>query len=403
LSDVDAAAGPVIALLLQLRAKSVELSSGTLSMTIRLHSRRDFLADAAKAAAFGVFGAVGLSGVSSIATARPQPGASIGGNAGLIPYGAAVQYDLLTSDTAYREAVIANCQLIVPEGEMKWLSLRPARDVYQFEKADGLVDFARQNKIEIRGHTLAWYGAMPAWTAAIDSRAEAERELVGHIETVVSRYRGAIPSWDVVNEPLVDRPDSAASLRPSVWTRFLGPDYLPIALRATAAADPDARLVLNEYDIEFKGTRYDARRKALLQLLRGLRDRDVPLHAVGLQAHLFADRAIDRDALQAFLSEIAALKLDVLITELDVIDFELPGKVGERDALVAGMAGQFLGSVCEVVRPKAILTWGLSDRYTWVPTYFKRADGMPNRPLPFDADFKRKPLFDVIEEYRKPV
>jgi endo-1,4-beta-xylanase len=71
--------------------------------------------------------------------------------------------------------------------------------------------------------------------------------------------------------------------------------------------------------------------------------------------------------------------------------------------LVAGLAGQFLEAVCDVVRPKAILTWGLSDRYTWVPTYFKRPDGMPNRPLPLDADLKRKPLFDVIEEYRRKV
>jgi endo-1,4-beta-xylanase len=308
---------------------------------------------------------------------------------------------VLVSDLAYRAAIISNCQIIVPEGEMKWPVVRPSRGEYRFENADALVDFARQNGIEIRGHTLAWYGGMPAWTEAIDSRAEAERELVDHIGTVVSRYRGAIPSWDVVNEPLEDWPQDATSLRPSIWTKCLGPDYLPIALRATAAADPDARLVLNEYDVEYEGPRFAAKRKALLQLLRSLRDRDVPLHAVGLQSHLFAGRAIDRDGLQAFLAEIAALKLDVLITELDVIDYELPGRVSERDALVAGMAAQFLKSVCEVVRPKAILTWGLSDRYTWVPTYFKRPDGMPNRPLPFDADFKRKPLFDVIEEFRR--
>ena len=138
-----------------------------------------------------------------------------------------------------------------------------------------------------------------------------------------------------------------------------------------------------------------------IELLRSLRDRDVPLHAVGLQAHLFASRALDRDGLQALLAEIAALKLDVLITELDVIDYDLPANVGERDAMVAGMAGRFLESVRDVIRPKAILTWGLSDRYTWVPIYFKRPDGMPNRPLPFDADLKRKPLFDVIEEFRR--
>jgi endo-1,4-beta-xylanase len=312
-----------------------------------------------------------------------------------------VRSGALSSDPVYREAIIANCQLIVPEGEMKWPDIHPARDQYRFEKADALVDFARQNNIGIRGHTLAWYGGMPQWTDSIGSRAEAERELVDHIDTVVSRYRGAIPSWDVVNEPLVDWPQDEFSLRPSIWTRQIGPDYLSVALRAAAAADPDAQLVLNEYDVEFEGPRFAARRKALVRLLRSLRDRGAPLHAVGLQAHLFAGRTIDRDGLQRFLAEIVALKLDVLVTELDVVDFELPGAVGERDAMVAAMADQFLGAVCDVVRPKAILTWGLSDRYTWVPTYFTRKDGLPNRPLPFDADFKRKPLFDVIEAYRR--
>jgi endo-1,4-beta-xylanase len=368
-------------------------------MTIKPHSRRDFLAGAAKAAALGISGTAALSGVTAFATS-PTQASAVAADPGLIPYGSAVRSGALASDATYRAAIIANCQIIVPEGEMKWPDIHPARGVYRFEKADALVDFGRQNGIEVRGHTLAWYGGMPDWTAAIDSRAEAERELVDHIGTVVSRYRGVIPSWDVVNEPLADWPEDATSLRPSVWMKQLGPDYLPIALRATAATDPDARLVLNEYDVEFEGPRFAARRKALLQLLRALRDRDVPLHGVGLQAHLFAGRAIDHDGLQALLAEIKALKLDVLITELDVIDYELPGEVRERDARVAAMAARFLGSVCDVVRPAAILTWGLSDRYTWVPTYFKRPDGLPNRPLPLDADLRRKPLFDVIDEFR---
>jgi endo-1,4-beta-xylanase len=366
-------------------------------MSVEAQSRRDFLARTASAAALTVFGTAELSGVSAFATpSRPSASAD-----NLIPYGAAVRSDALASDLAYRAAVIANCQMVVPESELKWLELRPTRDEYRFEKADAIIDFARQNAIEVRGHTLAWYGALPPWTEAIATRAEAERELVDHIETVVSRYRGVIPSWDVINEPLVDWPENASSLRPSIWARRIGPDYLRLALETTAAVDPEARLVLNEYDIEFAGPRFAARRKALIQLLRSLRDRGVPLHAVGLQAHLFADRPIDRDGLQTLLAEIKALQLDVWVTELDVIDYELPGRIGERDTQVASVASQFLQAVSEVVRPKAILTWGLSDRYTWVPIYFKRRDGMPNRPLPFDAELKRKPLFEVIEEFRR--
>jgi endo-1,4-beta-xylanase len=369
-------------------------------MTKLVYSRRDILVHAAKAAALGLSGTAGLSGVSAFAT--PRTPAQLDAPAeSLIPYGAAARSDALDADPSYRAAIIANCQMIVPESELKWLELRPTREEYRFEKADAIMDFARQQNIEVRGHTLAWYGAMPEWTNEIASRAEAQRTLVDHIETVVSRYRGDIPSWDVVNEPLVDWPDDASSLRPSAWSKWLGPDYMAIALRAAAAADPAARLVLNEYDIEFRGPRFAARRKALLQLLRSLRERNVPLHAIGLQAHLFADRAIDRDGLQAFLAEVKALKLDVLITELDVIDYELPGKVSERDALVASKAGEFLQAVVEVIHPKAILTWGLSDRYTWVPIYFTRPDGMPNRPLPLDADLQRKPLFDVIDQFRR--
>jgi endo-1,4-beta-xylanase len=362
-------------------------------MTVRAHTRREFLGNAA------ALGATALCGTSSFATA----GTTVRGSerARLIPYGSAVRAGALATDMAYRQAIVANCDIIVPEGEMKWPDIHPARNRFDFEKADALVDFARQHDIEIRGHTLAWYGGMPDWTKEIASRHEAEAELVGHIETVVARYRDDIPSWDVVNEPLIDWPEDANSLRPSIWTRQLGADYIPIALKTTARVDPTTRLVLNEYDVEYQGGRFAARRKALIQLLRSLRDRDVPLHAVGLQSHLFGDRKLDRDGLQAFLREVAALKFDVLITELDVIDHEFPADIGARDARVAATARDYLEMVCEVVHPKALLTWGLSDRYTWVPTWFKRRDGLPNRPLPLDADFKPKLLFDVIEGFRR--
>src|SRR5215813_13922496 len=153
-------------------------------MTVKAHTRREFLGSAA------ALGAAMLSGVSAFATSGTPVRTSQ--RAGTIPYGAAVRADALATDMAYRQAVVANCDIIVPEGEMKWPDVHPARDQFNFEKADALVDFARQNKIEIRGHTLAWYGGMPAWTDEIANRGEAEGELVGHIETVMSRYRGDI-------------------------------------------------------------------------------------------------------------------------------------------------------------------------------------------------------------------
>lgn len=316
-----------------------------------------------------------------------------------IPYGAAVRADALENDPAYAAAIAARCRLIVPEGALKWLDLRPIEQTFRFEGADRIAAFARAHDLGLRGHTLAWYGAMPGWTDAIASRLEAERILTTHIETVVSRYRGLIVSWDVVNEPIPDRPSGLGDLRPFVWSRTLGADYIPIAFRAAAAADPAAALVLNEYDVEYAGARFAARREALLAIARSLVDRGVPIHAVGLQAHLFANRAFDRDGFQKFLEAISGLGLDVMVTELDVIDETLPGDVGKRDAIVAETARSFLAMVAEVVPPKALLTWGLSDRYTWVPMYFKRADGAPNRPLPLDAEMQPKPFMAMLEQF----
>jgi endo-1,4-beta-xylanase len=351
-------------------------------------SRRDFLRQSALAGA-----ALGLApNLARHAVAAPSP---------LRPYGAAVRVVALQDDAEYRAALAANCQVIVPEGEMKWLDLRPAKDQYTFEKADRIAAFAVEHRLDLRGHTLAWYGALPDWTKAIASRAEAEHELRSHIDTVVSRYRGVIRSWDVVNEPIPDKPRSINDIRSFVWSRYIGEDYMAIAFRAAAAADPRAQLVINEYDVEYGGAPYTTKREALRRIVRKLLDQKVPVHAVGLQAHLFADRAIDRDGLSSFAAEMHGLGLKLLVTELDVIDYTLPGDVPTRDALVAAKADEFLGALSAGAVPEAILTWGLSDRYTWLPMYFKRDDGKPNRPLPFDDAMRPKPLMDVINRYRR--
>lgn len=344
-----------------------------------------------------------MAGIAAIGASSPL--AAIAGSpvpqAGRALFGVAVRGDALDSDAAYAAAIISRCTLIVPEGALKWMDLRPDANTFEFGGADRIAAFAARHAIGLRGHTLAWYGAMPAWTEAITSRAEAERALTHHIETVVSRYRGLIGSWDVVNEPISENPGSPNDLRPFLWTRTLGSDYIPIALRAAASADPSARLVINEYDIEFVGPRFAARRAALLALVRTLLDEGVPLHAVGLQAHLVADRSIDRDGLQSFLREIRAFGLDVLVTELDVVDHTLSGAIGQRDAQVAEIARSFLSAVAEVSPPSAILTWGISDRYTWVPTYFSRGDGLANRPLPLDSDMRPKPLMSVLQQFTR--
>src|SRR6201995_2302593 len=117
-------------------------------MTVRAHTRRKFLGSAA------ALGAAALSGMSAFATSGTT--ATPADRARLIPYGSAVRADALATDMAYRQAIVANCDIIVPEGEMKWPDIHPARNRFDFEKADALVDFARQHNFEIRGQTRAF-------------------------------------------------------------------------------------------------------------------------------------------------------------------------------------------------------------------------------------------------------
>lgn len=318
-----------------------------------------------------------------------------------IPFGAAVRDGPFADEPAYREALRRHCRQIVGEGGLKWQDIRPSRERFVFDGPERLLAFAAENGMEMRGHTLAWYGAMPDWTRAIASPAEAERELAGHIETVVGRYRGRIRSWDVVNEPIPDDPASRSDIRPSIWSRRLGESYIPLALRTAARVDPQLELVMNEYDVEFVGPRFRRKRDAFLRLIRDLKLRNVPLTAIGLQGHLRGELAIDKEGLSAFVAELRSLGLEVLVTELDVIDDKLPGPPSLRDAIVAAKAYDFLDAIFAAARPKAILTWGITDRHTWVPIWFKRRDGLPNRPLPLDADYRPKPLMRVIEHFAR--
>jgi endo-1,4-beta-xylanase len=305
----------------------------------------------------------------------------------------------MRNDAGYCQAVTKFCQVVVPEGELKWATVQPKRGQFSFSDADLIVQFAKSNGLSVRGHTLAWYAALPPWTADIGSRAEAEMELVGHIRQTVTRYAGTIPSWDVVNEPIPDRPTSVRDLRESLWAKQSGPDYIPLAFKTAHACDPSARLFINDYDIEYEDARSQAKRDAFLALLRRLKDDNVPVHGVGVQAHLVGNRAIDRARLGDFLRAVHGLGLDIMITELDVIDNEFPGDPALRDKLVAQKTRELLDYVFDAAQPTGIVTRGLSDKYTWVPIYYKRKDGLPNRPLPLDRDMQVKPMYSVVSEF----
>ncbi len=310
---------------------------------------------------------------------------------GLI-YGAAVEPEILDSDPAFADLVAGQCRAVVPENAMKWNALRPAPGVFDFDRADRLVDWAVRRGMTMRGHCLVWHEAAPAWLPKRLDRDAAIDLLRTHIGRVVGRYAGRMWSWDVVIEFLERADRRPDGLRRSVWLEAIGPDYLAISLQAAHAADPAARLTLEDYGLEYDDVPWMVeKRQAMLPLLYDLKKQGTPLHALGLQAHLDGHHPpAFGPPLRKFLREVADLGLDIYITELDVRDQRIPGDAAARDIVVADVYKHFLDVVLDEPAVKMVNTWGLSDRYSFVAVQFPRADGDPVRPLPFDRALRPK-------------
>lgn len=318
-----------------------------------------------------------------------------------IPFGSAAQIETFRTDARYREALKRLCDVIVPMNDLKWEALRHDRAGFDFSGADEIVAFAVANGQALRGHALLWGEALPPWARAMSSRAEAERELVRHIEVVVDRYKGRIATWDVVNEVIAYDPQPDAPMRDTIWQRLLGPEHVEIAFRTAARVDPKARLVLNDFHFEEAVPGAAARRAVALGLLRRLKDKGIPVHGIGLQSHLYGDRAIDVPGVRRFAADLAALDVEIEITELDVIDWKMPAITTERDRRAAELVATYLEAVTSARPPRAIVTWGLTDRYSWVHETFPRQDAAKARPLPLDDRYRPKPMMKVLERYRR--
>jgi endo-1,4-beta-xylanase len=312
-------------------------------------------------------------------------------------YGAASGQGILSTDADFANRLIQECNILSIENDVKWETLRPSPDQFNFEPGDWVVDFTQTHGLECRGHTLAWYAALPPWFRETVNESNAEYYLTNHIETVAGRYAGKLHSWDVVNEPI--KPDDGRSdgLRLNPWLELLGTDYIDLAFQATAAVDPQALLVINEFDLEYDIPAQEAKRIGILKLLERLKSRGTPVHALGIQAHLMGNETrFNPEKYRRFLSDVASFGLKILITELDVFEDGLPAENSVRDPIIAGVYEDFLSVTLDESAVIGVITWGLSDRYTWLSTYRARPDGTPVRPLPLDSDLNRKLVWDAI-------
>ena len=324
-------------------------------------------------------GLVVYSAAQRHSVSAPVPDDPAGGprfEAGRPALGAAVTIAPLRTDAGYRASYAETFDSLTPENEMKWERVQPSIARFTFGDADRIVEWAQRHGKRVRGHPLVWDQQIPGWLASGRfSAGRLERLVREHVTRMVRRYRGRVESWDVVNEPFEDDGTWSQTL----FHNVLGDRFVEIAFRAARAADPDARLFLNELAAERAGPK----QAALFRLVKDFKARGVPIDGVGFQNHTEADDAPTGRELARTIARFAALGLDVEITEMDVAI--PPGS----DPLDQARTFAAAARACrDQPRCTGLTVWGVGDRYHWL--------GPAKRAVLFDSAGRPKPARDAL-------
>ena len=295
---------------------------------------------------------------------------------------------------------------ITPENAMKMGPIHPEENRYNWKDADAIVAFAQAHGLRVRGHNLCWHEQTPAWIFKDAQGGQVTKEVLlqrlkDHITAVVSRYKGKIYAWDVVNEAIDD--DSTKFLRNSPWYSICGDEFIVKAFEYAHAADPQAQLFYNDYNTE-----RPEKRERVYRLLRQLVDAGVPITGIGLQGHWSIFEPSEQE-LRAAIDRFSSLGLKVQITELDISVYpweknRRARRPGESDAytpeLEQRQADQYK-KIFSVFRDykgrlNGVTFWNVTDRSTWLDQY--PVPGRKNYPLLFDVNGQpKKAYWEVVK------
>jgi endo-1,4-beta-xylanase len=361
--------------------------------------RRQFLSGVTSTALLGT----GAFGVTSAAAAR-DPATSMtlkeAAQRSRLFWGTAVYAQALQPEREFSALVARESSVLVPEWEMKWAAIERNRGQRRYTLADLVVTFAQAHQLKIRGHTLVWHLSIPDWAKAALKETRDWNLVASHITAMLQRYGGnTFKHWDVVNEMIEPNHGRDDGLRVSPFLETFGPDYISKALILAREIAPDVKLYINEYGVDYNTSIEKARRIKLLRLVENLKKAGAPLDGVGIQGHLRIDGTpFSAPALRDFLRDLAGLNVPITITELDVRERDKSPPLETRDRLVADELTRYLDTVLQEPAIDGIVSWGLSDRYSWLTTPKLRANGEINRGLPFDESMSPKPAVTAIVE-----
>jgi endo-1,4-beta-xylanase len=319
------------------------------------------------------------------------------------------------ADQEFPRFVLHHFNAVTGENQMKWERIHPEEGKYAWEPADALAAFANENDLHLTGHTLIWHQQTPDWVFRDGDGNTATRELLlermeSHITAVVSRYKGRVDTWDVVNEGI----DEDGSLRDNVWRQIIGDDYIEKAFEFAHAADPDAQLIYNDYNM-FK----PERRAGTIRLVESLRRKGIPIHGVGMQGHFRVDYPETLGEVENSIVAFGEMGLDVAITELDVSVLPWPGEkrggadIMDRHEFEASMNPYVDGLTAEAERAvnarwlelfniftthsdtvSRVTFWGVNDGVSWRNNW--PMQGRTDYPLLIDRGNQPKAVWSEI-------
>jgi endo-1,4-beta-xylanase len=313
---------------------------------------------------------------------------------GPVKTGASFQWDLLSSDSQYQPQLLSHgYKILTPDFEEYMDQVETSNGYFDFSKPDAMLAFAQAHGLELRGHVLMWGWLVPDWVLYPSTpwtAATLTAVMDNWITTVMTRYKGQIHEWDVINEPL--NPDgtlkageeSTGDVYKNIWGRIIGQGYIEHALRTAHAADPSARLVINEYGTESLGPKSDA----LYAMAKDFKTRGVPLDVIGFQVHSSTDSPVDYSDLKANMTRFGALGLRTEITEMDVRTLNYPGTQDQKYARQAQIYRDAAQACQDSPTCFEFTTWGFTDKHSWL--------GPEERPLPFDTKYAPKPAWTAI-------
>ncbi|HJP76235.1 MAG TPA: non-reducing end alpha-L-arabinofuranosidase family hydrolase [Pseudonocardiaceae bacterium] len=257
------------------------------------------------------------------------------------------------------ETTVAGTQfdMVTPGNEMKWDTTEPSNGQFNFGPGDQIVSWAKSHNDRVRGHNLVWHSQLPGWVNGLPQN-QVQGAMETHITTEATHYKGQVYAWDVVNEPF----NEDGSLRQDVFYNAMGSGYIADALRTAHAADPNAKLYLNDYNIEGQ----NAKSNGMYNLVQSLKSQGVPIDGVGFESHFIEGQ--NPSDLQANMQRFANLGVDVAVTELDD-RIQLPTNSGNL-AQQATDYGNVVKACLAVSRCVGISQWGVDDGHSWIPGTF---------------------------------